>query len=98
MLRGRPNALPASASQYHLVGMRKEQLAKQLAKESKISNAAAADQLDRIVSALLTRVRKGQSASLPGLGTFHPEGEEDFQFDHDLKAGRDTKPAKKAAQ
>jgi hypothetical protein len=63
--------------------MKREEVAKQLARESKISNAQAADQLDRIVSDLLARVRKGQSASLPGLGTFRPGGEEDFQFECD---------------
>ena len=78
--------------------MKKEQLAKQLAKESKITKAAAADQLDRIVSDLLLRVRKGQSASLPGLGTFHPGGEEDFQFDCDLLVAPGSRPSRKAAR
>ncbi|MBZ5608441.1 MAG: HU family DNA-binding protein [Acidobacteriia bacterium] len=67
--------------------MKKEQLARQLAKESRISTASAADQLDRIVSDLFRRVRRGQSASLPGLGTFRRGREEDFQFDRDLAAG-----------
>jgi len=61
--------------------MKKEQLARRLARESHVSPAAAADQLDRIVSDLLTRVRRGQTASLPGLGTFQPGSEKDFQFD-----------------
>ncbi|HYL38435.1 MAG TPA: HU family DNA-binding protein [Bryobacteraceae bacterium] len=78
--------------------MKKEQLAEQLAKESKITKAAAADQLDRIVSDLLLRVRKGQSASLPGLGTFRPGGEEDFQFDRDLLVAPGSRPSKKAAR
>jgi hypothetical protein len=78
--------------------MKKEQLAKQLAKESNISNAAAADQLDQIVSDLLARVRKGQSASLPGLGTFHPGGEEDFQFDRDRPRKLDASRSKKGSR
>ncbi len=64
-----------------LLGMKKEQIARQLAKETRISSAAAADQLDRIVSDLFRRLRRGQAASLPGLGTFAPGREEDFQFD-----------------
>jgi nucleoid DNA-binding protein len=52
--------------------MKKEQLARRLAKESHISTGAAADQLDRIISEILKRVRSGQSASFPGLGTFRP--------------------------
>ena len=39
--------------------MKKEQLAKRLAKESGISTAAAADQLDGILSGILRRVRTG---------------------------------------
>jgi nucleoid DNA-binding protein len=66
--------------------MKKEQLARKLAKESHISTAAAADQLDRIMSDLFRRVRRGQSASLPGLGTFRPGREEDFKFDRDAPA------------
>jgi len=60
--------------------MRKDQLARRLAKESGVSTAAAADQLDRIITDILTRVRKGQSAALPGLGTFRP-GSPGLQFD-----------------
>ncbi len=66
---------------YHLSEMKKQQLAKQLAKESHISPGAAADQVDHIVRDLLARIRKGQSASLPGLGTFRSGPEKDFQFD-----------------
>ena len=66
--------------------MKKNQIARRLAKESKISTVTAADQLDRIVSDLLMRVRKGEPASLPGLGTFQPNSEKDFQFDRDSAA------------
>ena len=60
--------------------MKKEQLARQLAKESGITPAAAADQVDRIVSEILMRVRRGESASVPGLGTFRPGRDETFLF------------------
>jgi len=63
--------------------MKKEQLAKRLAKESHISTAVAADQVDRIVSDLLVRLRKGQAVSLPGLGTFQRGSQAEFQFDAD---------------
>ena len=76
-------------------GMKKVQLAKQLAKESGITPAAAADQVDRIVVDILKRVRKGQSASLPGLGTFRSNRNEDFRFDRGLPFLIDrTKPTK----
>jgi nucleoid DNA-binding protein len=71
--------------------MKKEQLARQLAKESQITTAAAADQVDRILNSILKRVRRGQSASLPGLGTFIPGRKEDFQFDRNLRIRTDSK-------
>jgi hypothetical protein len=61
--------------------MKKEQLARRLAKESRITTAAAADQLDRVLHDILKRVRSGQSASFPGLGTFRPDRKSGFQFD-----------------
>ncbi len=73
----------SEGSGYDFCEMKKEQLAKRLARESHVSPAAAADQLDRIVSDLLTRVRRGQTASLPGLGTFQSGSEKEFQFDRE---------------
>lgn len=76
--------------------MKKEQVARQLAKESRISAAAAADQVDRILSDILKRVRKGQSASLPGLGTFRPGDDQEFRFDRTiLEELEAAKPGKK---
>jgi len=72
--------------------MKKEQLAKRLAKESGISTAAAADQLDGILSGILRRVRQGHSARLPGLGTFLPGAKPDFHFEQCLPPG--AKPAR----
>ncbi len=67
--------------------MKKAQLVKRLAKESGISTAAAADQLDGILTGILRRVRQGRSASLPGLGTFLPGPSADFYFEQSLPAG-----------
>lgn len=67
--------------------MKKSELAKRLAMESGISTAAAADQLDAILNNILRRVRQGQSASLPGLGTFVPGPKPVFRFDQCLPAG-----------
>src|ERR1700689_808931 len=67
--------------------MKKEQLARRLARESGITPAAAADQLDRILNDILKRVRRGQSASLPGLGTFWPGPEPEFYFEQGLPPG-----------
>ena len=67
--------------------MKKEQLARRLAKASGISPAAAADQLDGILSNILRRVRHGRSARLPGLGTFIPGPEPNFEFEEYLPPG-----------
>ena len=61
--------------------MKKEELARRLARQSHITTAAAADQLDRVVHEILRRVRTGQSASLPGLGVFRPDQKLGFHFD-----------------
>jgi len=60
-------------------------VARKLAKESRMTAGAAADQVDRILSDLQKRVRKGKSASLPGLGTFRSGRKQDFQFDKESK-------------
>lgn len=61
--------------------MKKDQLARRLARAARISPAAAADQLDRVVRDILKRVRKGQSAALPGLGSFESRGAHELEFD-----------------
>jgi hypothetical protein len=76
--------------------MKKEAIAKRLAKQSGISTAAAADQLDRVLLAILRRVRQGRSASLPGLGTFLPGPQPEFFFEQCLPPGAHrAKPRKK---
>jgi len=76
--------------------MKKEQLAKRLAKESGISAAAAADQLDSILTGILRRIRRGHSASLPGLGTFLPGPKPEFYFEDSLPPGARRVKAPKA--
>lgn len=61
--------------------MKKNGLAVQLARQTGVSKAAAADQLDQVVHNILTNLRRGQSAALPGLGTFLPGPKPAFQFD-----------------
>jgi hypothetical protein len=52
--------------------MRKTQLAGRLARQSGVSTAEAADRLDRIVHEIVSNLRQGRSATLPGLGQFLP--------------------------
>ena len=53
--------------------MTKAKIIEKLANESNVTPAAAADQVDQVVNDILARLRKGQKASLPGLGSFHGE-------------------------
>jgi nucleoid DNA-binding protein len=68
--------------------MKKAELAKRLAKRSGVSPAEAADQLDRVVNGILTHLRKGQKALLPGLGTF--TAGRSLRFTFQPKIGRNT--------
>ena len=53
--------------------MTKAKIIEKLAKQSNVTPAAAADQVDQVVNDILERLRKGQTASLPGLGSFRGE-------------------------
>jgi nucleoid DNA-binding protein len=61
--------------------MKKDGLAKRLAKQSRMSQAAAADHLDSVVHDILTKLRKGRAVSLPGLGMFTPGKKLNFRFE-----------------
>lgn len=50
----------------------KQELARRLAAELRLTPAAAADEVDRVVSDILKRLRKGHDARLPGVGILHP--------------------------
>lgn len=75
--------------------MKKEQVARRLARETRTSTATAADQLDRIVSDLLLKVRRGQTVSLPGLGSFQAGTQKEFQFERGDKEREKPRKAKK---
>jgi nucleoid DNA-binding protein len=61
--------------------MRKQEIAKQLARRSGVTQGEAADRLDRVVHDILERLRQGKSADFPGMGHFHAgaDGKIDFQ-------------------
>ena len=70
---------------YHLLGcmafMRKPDIAKQLARRSRVSQAEAADRLDLILHNILSDLRRGREPALPGLGKFKhgPNGQVAFE-------------------
>jgi hypothetical protein len=70
---------------YDLGGMNKGELTTRLARQTHRSKAAAADEVDRVVHQILTRLRRGEKARLPGLGTFVPGAQPAFEFDSDRR-------------
>ena len=74
---------------YYQTGMRKSEIAKRLARQSGVSPAEAADQLDRVVNQILSRLRQGKTAPLPGLGQFTPGPKGSYLFKkEDANRGR----------
>ncbi|MBZ5591635.1 MAG: HU family DNA-binding protein [Acidobacteriia bacterium] len=61
--------------------MKKSELATRLAKQAGVSPAEAADQLDHVVSQIISNLKKGQGAQLPGLGEFKPGAKWNFKFE-----------------
>jgi len=50
--------------------MKKQEIAKQIARQSGVTQGEAADRLDRVVLEILERLREGKSAHFPGMGHF----------------------------
>ncbi|HEY1204587.1 MAG: HU family DNA-binding protein [Bryobacteraceae bacterium] len=61
--------------------MDKDDLATRLARRTGSSKAAAADEVDRVVHQILAKLRRGERAPLPGLGTFVPGQSLGFEFE-----------------
>lgn len=61
--------------------MRKPDIAKQLARRSRVTQAEAADRLDLILHKILFDLKKGREPALPGLGKFknEPNGQVAFE-------------------
>jgi len=48
--------------------MKREELAKKLAREAGLSDSAARDEVDELVRNILYKLRRGQPVKLPGVG------------------------------
>ena len=61
--------------------MRKPDIAKQLARRSRVSQGEAADRLDLVLQEIISDLRKGREPTLPGLGKFKngPDGRLAFE-------------------
>jgi len=73
--------------------MKKDELATRLARKARVSKAAAADRLDEVIHDILASLRRGQEASLPGLGKFVPGKRTGFQFEPPAGSPRNRKRA-----
>jgi nucleoid DNA-binding protein len=60
--------------------MKYTEIREQIARETGISQAAAADQLDEVITSILKTVKKGGSANLPGIGRFRRGLKGDLRF------------------
>ena len=67
--------------------MKKAEIAKRMARHTGVSQAEAADRLDRMVQQILTRVREGKEAPLPGLGKFRQGPGGKIVFDREKRDG-----------
>ncbi len=61
--------------------MKKPDIAKQLARRSRVSQGEAADRLDVILQKIVSDLRMGREPALPGLGRFKhgPDGRVAFE-------------------
>jgi nucleoid DNA-binding protein len=67
--------------------MKKSELINRLANEQGGTPAEAADALDGVVHDILTKLRHGKRAALPGLGNFKPGAAAAFEFKSGKKQG-----------
>ena len=57
---------------YHRGAMKRDELARALARERHLSRAAARDRVDELVHKILKSLRKGEPVELPGVGRLVP--------------------------
>jgi nucleoid DNA-binding protein len=69
--------------------MKKPDIAKRMARRTGVSEAEAADCLDRVVHQILSNLRQGRDARLSGLGIFRhgPDGGVVFEREGDRRRG-----------
>jgi len=60
--------------------MKQSSLIRRLARETGVTPAVAADQLDHLVAGIVGRLRRGQPARIPGLGAFPAGDRGQFKF------------------
>ena len=59
--------------QFNLGPMKQTALARSVAQKTRVSNAAAKDQVDELVHKILEALKKGRIVKLPGVGKLIPK-------------------------
>ena len=72
--------------------MRKPEISRRIARQAGVSQGEAADRLDRVVHQILSDLRKGKAAPLPGLGKFTQAADGSIRFERE-----ETEPGGKRA-
>lgn len=60
--------------------MKKREIARQLARNTGITRGEAADAIDRMVNDILTKLRSGEPANVPGFGRFATNAAGQIEF------------------
>ncbi len=68
--------------------MKKPEIARKIARRAGVTPAEAADRVDRVVRQVLSRLRRGRDAELPGLGRFTHGSDGQFVFEREPGGGR----------
>jgi nucleoid DNA-binding protein len=68
--------------------MKQSALIRRFARATGLPPAVAADQLDKLVDDVITRIRRGQSARIPGLGAFPPGDRNTFEFEKPVNSAK----------
>ena len=65
--------------------MKKPDIAKQLARRSRLSRAEAADRLDGVLHEILSNLRRAGESTLPGLGKFKKGDDGRLAFEPEVR-------------
>jgi nucleoid DNA-binding protein len=69
-----------------IAAMKKAEIAKRMARRSGVSEAEAADRLDLVVHQILSKLRHGKEAPLPGFGKFTVGANGKVNFQREVEA------------
>ena len=88
-LRQRPGGRSGGTGCYIEIGMKKPEIAKRLVRQSGESRGEAADRVDRVVHQIVSKLRRGEEAPLPGLGKFTvgKDGRVVFEREKEIERG-----------